>query len=106
MNDPSRDLGAVTEARLSALFANSALATAAATAEFLGMDVTTLAALTDAHVIRAVRVGAGKTRRYAERDVRLYLTDSPPAERVDVKPVSVRPATRVVPFTQRRRNGH
>lgn len=74
-------LGPSTEARLAALFADCAVATAKATAAFLGMDVKTLDALADAGAIRAVRRGAGQARGYTEGDIRAYLTESAAPER-------------------------
>jgi excisionase family DNA binding protein len=70
-----RDLGAATEARILAAFANACMITAGAAAALLGVDEKTLGAMTDDQVIRAVRVG--KVRRYTEADVRLYLAEGP-----------------------------
>ncbi|ADK99416.1 helix-turn-helix domain-containing protein [Brevundimonas subvibrioides] len=94
-------IGPATEARLLSLFASAALATAEATAAFLGIDVKSLRALTDAGLIRAVRRGGGGHRAYTEGDIRAYLTESAAPVR-EARPVVSHGGARVVPFTQRK----
>ena len=69
-------IGPVTEARIQAAFAEAAVITAAAACKVIGCDPRTLREMTDAGIIRAVRLGAGKTRGYTEGDIRAYLTES------------------------------
>ena len=73
---PSAALGPAIEARIQAAFAEGCLITATATANLIGCDPKTLRAMTDGGMIRAVRIGLGKTRRYTEGDIRAYLTES------------------------------
>lgn len=97
-------IGPATEALITAAFAESCLITAKSAAKLLGMDVDSLAELTDAGVIRAVRRGAStRTRGYTEGDIRAFLTQgaAPARER---KPVAThRGDPKVVPFSQRKR---
>ena len=72
------DLGRTTEARFAAAFARSAIITAMAAADLIGLDEKTLAALSDRQIIRSVP--RGKLRAYTERDLRSYLVEGPPAE--------------------------
>lgn len=98
-------LGESTEARLHDLFAGSALASAKATAAFLGIDVKTLRKTTDALLIRATR--SGQTRKYAEADVRDYLaraTATTAEPKVSAPPK--RAGGRVIPFSRLRTKTH
>lgn len=63
-------IGPTTEARIEAAFAEACIITAVATSGLMGCDPKTLREMTDASIIRAVRVGAGKTRGYTEGDIR------------------------------------
>lgn len=98
----SPTLGVATEALLARAFGECALITAQEAAALLGLDVKTLRALTDDLTIRAVRIK--KTRRYAEVDLRTYLTESPAAECPSTSPrkaasSNTTSSTKVVAFT-------
>lgn len=71
------DLGPTTEARFATAFARTAIVTAKAAAELIGLDVKTLDALAEKQVIRSVP--KGKLRAYTERDLRAYLIEGPDA---------------------------
>lgn len=102
-------LGPVTEARFAEAFGARAVVDKATAARLIGLDVKTLDALSDQHVIRAVRKGVH--RAYTERDLRLYLLEGPDVECVAdqkppinaPKPRAARPASSVVNFSERRR---
>ena len=102
---PPPALGPATEARIMAAFGDACMITAKATADLLGVDEKTLGAMTDALVIRAVRVG--KLRRYTEADIRHYLIEGPAApcrstNRSKAASSSTTSGGRVVAFTARR----
>lgn len=69
-------LGAATEALLREAFAGRALLTAQEAAKILGMDPSTLAQATATGVISSTPISA-RSRRYSERDLRLFLTSDP-----------------------------
>lgn len=69
-------LGAASEARLAAAFAEALTITAQACAQLLGVDVKALRAMDQSGLIGGVIIGAG-TRRYTEADVRAYLLGAP-----------------------------
>ena len=69
------DLGPVTEARISAAFESAAMITAKAAAGVLGLDVRTLRSLTRRGAVRAI---GDADARYAEAELRRYLTEGPP----------------------------
>jgi|GEM_PF-954457 len=95
-------IGPATEARILAAFAHTALLSAEATGDLLGMDAKSVRAITDAGALRAVRRGGGSTRAYTEGDIRYYLTESAGPVR-EAKVTAPRPASsKVVPFSQRR----
>ena len=96
-----RPIGAATEARVCAAFADTALLTAEAACALLGIDTKSLRALTNDGVIRAVRRGGGGHRAYTEGDIRAFLTESAAPVR-DPRPTTTRARQSVVPFTQRK----
>jgi excisionase family DNA binding protein len=99
-------IGPTTDARISAAFANGCTITAQAAAALLGFDVKTLREMTDAGLIRAVRVGTGSWRAYTEGDIRAYLMEgaAPATTATSKPPVRTWSSTvNVVPFTDRRR---
>ena len=98
---PAAPLGAATEARLLAAFADKAVLSSGETCAFLGIDTKSLRALTNDGVIRAVRRGGGGHRAYTEGDIRAFLTESAAPVR-DPRPRSSHTAHAVVPFTQRK----
>jgi phage terminase Nu1 subunit (DNA packaging protein) len=78
------DLGQTTERRFAEVFAASAIITRKAAAGLLGVDERTLDSMTDEGIVRAVR--RGNLRAYAERDLRAYLAEGPPACRSTERP--------------------
>lgn len=94
-------IGAATEARIMAAFAETALLTAEATGALLGIDTKSLRALTNDGVIRAVRRGGGGHRAYTEGDIRAFLTESAAPVR-EVRPKVTHQTHKVVPFTLRK----
>jgi excisionase family DNA binding protein len=62
-----------TDARLAEAFSRTLLLTAREAAALIGLDVKTLARMTDTGAIRAVR--RGKLRAYTEADIRAFLTE-------------------------------
>lgn len=99
-------IGPVTEARIQSAFAQAAVITAAAACKVIGCDPKTLREMTDAGIIRAVRVGAGKTRGYTEGDIRAYLTESdapcPSISQPRARTSNTTSRSKVVDFTARR----
>lgn len=100
------ELGPVTEARFRQTFANTALVTAKAAADLIGLDTDTLAAMTDDGTVRAVR--RGRLRSYTEHDLRAFLLSSPSAPyRPRRNDAPVQRPEKVVPFSARRKSpGH
>ncbi len=97
----SSQLGAATEARILAAYADKALLTSEDAAALLGLDVKSLRALANEGVIRAVRRGGGGHRAYTEGDIRAFLTESAAPVR-EPKPRANHHAHTVVPFSQRK----
>jgi hypothetical protein len=71
--DPVTPIGPVTEQLLRETFAERALAPACDAARVLGLDEKTFASLVDSGAVRHVKVSP-KTKRYAEHDLRAFLT--------------------------------
>lgn len=98
-------IGPATDTLIREAFRDRCTITAQAAAKLLGVDVGTLREMTDAGIIRAVRTGSGKTRRYTEGDIRAYLEESAAPCR-SIKPPKVRTGSttsrsNVVGFTAR-----
>lgn len=95
------DLGPTTESRFAETFATRAVITRKAAAALIGLDEKTLDALSDAKVIRAVRIGA--RRGYVERDLRSYLIEGPDVECPPLKPKAApQRDPKVLNFSERR----
>ena len=68
-----RPLGAATERLFEEAFAKKALLTTGEAAAFLGIGDQTLSAATEAGLVGSTKISA-QSRRYSERDLRIYLT--------------------------------